>query len=179
MSRSRTRAWISLAAILAGAALAPEVSAGAVTTRIEPRPYYGAVVTIEQGVRVWRPLPPTDRVIINPGNKAKITFNFNSGHGGGGAADHDGSTDAPPAPVAHGYGGGYGGYFFAAPGYRGGQYQHRNHLRLAPHGRSLGTFTTIRPHAGGPRPMQPHAGMKLRFAPAFAPSRMAKPMHHR
>jgi hypothetical protein len=36
------------------------------TTRIEPRPFYGATVTIEAGVRVFRPLPPHDRVIIDP-----------------------------------------------------------------------------------------------------------------
>ena len=34
------------------------------TTRIEPRPFYGATVTIEAGVRVFRALPPHDRVII-------------------------------------------------------------------------------------------------------------------
>ena len=38
----------------------------AYTTRIEPRPIYGAVVTIEHGVRVWRPVPPTTHLIVNP-----------------------------------------------------------------------------------------------------------------
>ena len=38
-----------------------------VTTRIEPRPFYGDTVTIEAGVRVFRPLPPHDQVIIDPG----------------------------------------------------------------------------------------------------------------
>jgi len=36
------------------------------TTRIETRPYYGAVVTIEHGVRVYRPVPPTTHMSINP-----------------------------------------------------------------------------------------------------------------
>ena len=65
--------------ILAAAALAFTTSAfaQAVTTRIEPRPYYGAVVTVEQGVRVWRPLPPHDRIIINPDNKAAISLELN------------------------------------------------------------------------------------------------------
>lgn len=36
------------------------------TTRIEPRPFYGATVTYENGVRVWRPLPPHSQVIIDP-----------------------------------------------------------------------------------------------------------------
>jgi hypothetical protein len=44
------------------------------TTRIEPRPFYGATVTIEAGVRVFRPLPPHDRVIINPGNATPLTI---------------------------------------------------------------------------------------------------------
>jgi protein-L-isoaspartate O-methyltransferase len=55
------------------------VSAEAVTTRIETRPYYGATVTIEQGVRVWRPLPPHDRIIINPGAKASVNFDIQTG----------------------------------------------------------------------------------------------------
>ena len=36
------------------------------TTRIETRPVYGAVVTIEHSVRVWRPVPPTEHLIVNP-----------------------------------------------------------------------------------------------------------------
>ena len=49
--------------VLASTAVAHAESA---TIRIEPRPYHGAVVTLEQGVRVWRPLPPPRYVIINP-----------------------------------------------------------------------------------------------------------------
>jgi hypothetical protein len=53
---------------LAGAALPlhPAFGQQAYTTRIETRPYYGAIVTIEHGVRVTRPLPPTQHLIINP-----------------------------------------------------------------------------------------------------------------
>lgn len=36
------------------------------TIRIEPRPVYGATVTLEEGVRVFRPLPPDKYVIVNP-----------------------------------------------------------------------------------------------------------------
>ena len=60
--------------VVAAAALAltftvlPAFASESVTTRIETRPYYGAVVTIEKGVRVYRPLPSHDRVIINPTN---------------------------------------------------------------------------------------------------------------
>ena len=49
---------------------------GPTTTRIEPRPFYGATVTLEEGVRVFRPLPPHRRVIINPGAKANVSLGF-------------------------------------------------------------------------------------------------------
>ena len=47
------------------------------TTRIETRPFYGAVVTIEEGVRVFRPLPSTERVIINPQGDTPLSLGFN------------------------------------------------------------------------------------------------------
>jgi hypothetical protein len=50
------------------------------TTRIEPRPFYGATVTLEEGVRVFRPLPPHDRVIINPGNKTPLSLAISESH---------------------------------------------------------------------------------------------------
>jgi hypothetical protein len=46
------------------------------TTRIETRPFYGATVTLEAGVRVYRPLPPHDRVIINPNGKTPLHLGF-------------------------------------------------------------------------------------------------------
>ena len=36
------------------------------TTRIETQPVYGATVTVEHGVRVYRPVPPTTHLIVNP-----------------------------------------------------------------------------------------------------------------
>ncbi len=68
---------LALAVTVVGGALAfgsLPVSAEPVTTRIEPRPFYGATVTLEEGVRVFRPLPRHDRVIINPGNATPITI---------------------------------------------------------------------------------------------------------
>jgi len=48
-------------------AVSPLAHAGdASTTRIETRPYYGAAITVEAGVRVFRPLPPHRNVIIAP-----------------------------------------------------------------------------------------------------------------
>ncbi|KAB2915492.1 MAG: hypothetical protein F9K29_13145 [Hyphomicrobiaceae bacterium] len=52
----------------------PAFAQQAYTTRIEPRPFYGATVTLEEGVRVFRPLPPHDRVIINTGNSTPIVL---------------------------------------------------------------------------------------------------------
>jgi hypothetical protein len=56
---------------------APAALAEARTTRIETRPFYGATVTLEEGVRVFRPLPRHDRVIINPGGKTPLSLEFN------------------------------------------------------------------------------------------------------
>lgn len=46
------------------------------TTRIETRAFYGATVTLEAGVRVYRPLPPHDRVIINPNGRTPLSLGF-------------------------------------------------------------------------------------------------------
>jgi len=56
---------------------APAAFAEAVTTRIETRPFYGATVTLEEGVRVFRPLPRHDRVIINPAGRTPLSLGIN------------------------------------------------------------------------------------------------------
>lgn len=63
----------------AGAAVIASATASAqsYTTRIETRPFYGAVVTLEEGVRVFRPLPPERQVIINPGGQTPLSLGFN------------------------------------------------------------------------------------------------------
>lgn len=71
-----TKTLIGLGAVLLSATAA---LAEARTLRIETRPYTSAVVTVENGVRVWRPLPPADRVIINPGNRATINLDVDAG----------------------------------------------------------------------------------------------------
>lgn len=63
-----------LLALAYGAALAEPAH----TTRIETRPYYGAVVTIEQGVRVYRPVPPTQHLIVNPEGTTPLQLNIGS-----------------------------------------------------------------------------------------------------
>ena len=59
---------VSAISLLAPAVAAQEAS----LIRVEPRPYYGATVTIEEGVRVFRPLPKTRTMIINPGQKSPL-----------------------------------------------------------------------------------------------------------
>ncbi len=49
------------------------------TTRIETRPYYGAVVTIEHGVRVYRPVPPTTHLIVNPDAATPLEIDVGNG----------------------------------------------------------------------------------------------------
>lgn len=49
------------------------------TTRIETRPYYGAVVTIEHGVRVYRPVPPTTHMIVNPDAATPLELDVGDG----------------------------------------------------------------------------------------------------
>jgi hypothetical protein len=79
-------------AALAASFGTPASAQDAYLTRIEPRPFYGATVTIEEGVRVFRPLPATRHMIINP-NQTPLNLAFsdtveqqkgsdNSGDGG-------------------------------------------------------------------------------------------------
>lgn len=56
----------SLAAALLALAAATPAVAQSRTTQIEDRPTYGATITIEEGVRVFRPLPGDRHVIVNP-----------------------------------------------------------------------------------------------------------------
>jgi hypothetical protein len=55
-------AVIALAGVSLASATLPAKAQS--TTRIESRPFYGATVTVEEGVRVFRPLPPQGRFII-------------------------------------------------------------------------------------------------------------------
>jgi hypothetical protein len=55
---------LGLATVVAGGTSAAFAQSS--TIRIEPRPVYGATVSLEEGVRVYRPLPPERYVIVNP-----------------------------------------------------------------------------------------------------------------
>lgn len=45
---------------------------GASTTRVVPEEVYGATVSVEEGVRVFRPLPSDRLVIVNPHGQTDI-----------------------------------------------------------------------------------------------------------
>jgi hypothetical protein len=69
-------ATVSLAMLAFASLGATAAPAQGYTTRIEPRPFYGATVTLEEGVRVIRPLPPERHVIINPDNATPLSLGF-------------------------------------------------------------------------------------------------------
>jgi len=84
----RFKAVLSLLLIgVSTAALAEEAH----TTRIETRPYYGAVVTIENGVRVYRPVPPTTHLIVNPEGLTSLGISVGAG---GPAVQYSGQSAA-------------------------------------------------------------------------------------
>ena len=65
-----------VAVALMGSAQA-QTAQTAQTTRIESRPIYGATVTVEHGVRVYRPVPPTQHLIVNP-DRAPLVLNVDN-----------------------------------------------------------------------------------------------------
>ncbi|MEM1371741.1 MAG: hypothetical protein AAGG72_05880 [Pseudomonadota bacterium] len=76
---SRILRCLGLAALMYSLAGPLAAHADGGTIRIEPRPFSGAVVTIEQGVRVFRPLPPTNQVIINPHGETPLQVGIRTG----------------------------------------------------------------------------------------------------
>ncbi len=110
---------IPVAAAVAALAAGATAALANGTTRIETRPFYGAVVTIEEGVRVFRPLPPTERVIINPGGVTPLSLGFNETTVTERRYNYNYGPEAKEeAPSQNVYGvGGYYGY--GRRGYRG------------------------------------------------------------
>ncbi len=93
--------WMAVAALLTAPIALPASASELI--RIEPRPYYGAVVSIESGVRVFRGLPAQSLMIINPDNKTPVSLNFtrsiehkaadtSSNNGGSSWNDNNGSS---------------------------------------------------------------------------------------
>jgi hypothetical protein len=108
---------LSLALLLAGASAA----AAASLTRIETRPFYGATVTIEEGVRVFRPLPVTKNFIINPDGKTPLNLTFEERNITVHQHQYIYGMDGGDSPVV--YGGGF------SPGFFDGRRRFRPHHR--------------------------------------------------
>lgn len=113
------RTLIIAAALLSSLAL--PAAAESYTTRIEPRAFYGATVTIEEGVRVFRPLPTQRHVIVNPGGQTPLNLSYNDTR----VQEHSTSTNYNynQGGGSGVYGGGYGVGGFGSYGYgphRGG-----------------------------------------------------------
>lgn len=111
-------AMAGLAVLAAGVVVGDGAAAGqASTTRIEPRPFYGAVITLEEGVRVFRPLPRLRHMIINPGHRTplnltieerrEVSRNYHYYQGGGG--ESGASTGGASGGLPYGFGGDHGG----------------------------------------------------------------------
>jgi uncharacterized membrane protein YgcG len=144
---SSYRLMLSAATLVATIAAASVAQAEGLI-RIEPRPYYGAVVTMERGVRVFRPLPTQHLMIINPDNKTPVNISFNrtiehrSGDGGSSSSNGGGGSNAGGASggglaSGSGFGGissngnrGRAGQAAAGDGRRA---QHRSHIRKPMH----------------------------------------------
>jgi hypothetical protein len=71
------------ALVIAASPALPALANEASTTRIEARSFYGATVTIEEGVRVFRPLPAHKHVVINPENRTPVSLGINEFTGAG------------------------------------------------------------------------------------------------
>ncbi len=76
MSRSLAALGFAAAGLLFTAAATQAAEDNAYTTRIETSKAYGATVTMEEGVRVFRPLPSQQHVIVNPGGRTPLSLNY-------------------------------------------------------------------------------------------------------
>jgi hypothetical protein len=107
--------------LVAAAVVLPAIPASAndaATTRIETRRIYGATVTVEHGVRVYRPLPADHHVIINPG-RVPLKLSFNS------VTERQSFGGAPVAGNGEPVYSGYGALAYGGGGrYPGGYAQH-------------------------------------------------------
>lgn len=121
-----------LAAALAALAPAAASATEASTTRIETRPFYGATVTLESGVRVFRPLPPHGKVIINPGGKTPVSLGFEENR----YISHNYNYNSEPAFEAPFVDGGFGaGFIDDGHRRRHRPFRHRGGFNFRPGGK--------------------------------------------
>jgi hypothetical protein len=151
-----SRLTVIAATLVASVAAAPVAMAdGGGLVRIEPRPYYGAVVTVEKGVRVYRALPSQHLMVINPNNApVNITYNRTIDNrtveSGGTAPVESGLNDYGPRLGIGSYGNGFGNGFGFGQGPR----------RNASGG--VGAFSNVGPRATYVQRIAPHQARVLR-----------------
>lgn len=121
----RTFALVAAAGAVLCSSAAVSTASAAGTTRIETRPFYGAVVTIEEGVRVFRPLPQTERVIVNPGGKTPLSLGFNETYVTERNYNYNYNEVSERDDGGYSNGGYYGGYYggYGRQFGRGGRHQ--------------------------------------------------------
>lgn len=142
-------------ALAAAAVALPTIAAAseATTTRIETRAFYGATVTLEAGVRVFRPLPPHSKVIINPDGRTPLHLGIEESR----STNYNYNNDVPGpdgrlGAIEPGYGASYPGYGFAGGKHHYGRHGlgafpwhvNRHHGPKVPHH----TVHTAKPHHG-------------------------------
>lgn len=98
---------LPLAAILAVSSPALAYDDGAGLTRIEPRNFYGASITKEAGVHVYRTLPRTQNYIINPDHKTPLNLTIENRTERIFPAPLDGSAAVGPGVPIDGVTGGF------------------------------------------------------------------------
>jgi len=109
-------------------------------TRIETRPVYGAIITEEEGVRVYRPLPPTRHMIINPDGQTPLNLTIEDRnvvvqH------HHYGAPSGETSEGAGRFGGGYGAFL---PHVQHGSRGHRHARRSRPSGHMISVPRAVR-----------------------------------
>lgn len=100
-----------IAALATGLAPSVVLAQDASLTRIEPRAFYGATVTLEEGVRVFRPLPPHRHIVINPDHKTPVNITVEDRVQRTTTTNHNYNYDyAGRQGAVYGGGVGFGGY---------------------------------------------------------------------
>lgn len=130
------------------------------TIRIETRAFYGAVVTREAGVRVYRPLPPTSKMIINPGGKTPLNLSFeehrnvthNHNHNQQGDDNHGNGNGQGAMGLAGGFVGDESG--------KKGHGERRSAVRHFERAHSSGPAPNFKPVEHQPGVHAPHHGSK-------------------
>lgn len=103
-------AALALVAVSAVLSVGPALAQQSSTIRLETRNWQGARVSIEQGVRVWRPLPPTRLVVVNPGGRTPVALNVTDIRQQSTNTNYNHNYNYDGAPWVAGGSYGFGGY---------------------------------------------------------------------